>query len=126
MLTSQPAKALWIAGAAPSTTESETTNNRLERVESRIDQTNERLEVGLSALGARIDRTNERVDTLAQSTANGFARMETRLEEIARNTGTNYRELGARVEALETTIDPRLKALEAAWRAFLAKNNGNN
>jgi uncharacterized coiled-coil DUF342 family protein len=75
------------------------------RLDSRIDETNKRIDDVVKSLSARIDETNKRIDEISRSLSTRIDETNKRIDELARSLSARIDETNKRIDDLAKRID---------------------
>jgi methyl-accepting chemotaxis protein len=75
------------------------------RLDSRIDQTNQRIDEVAKSLSARIDETNRRIDEISRSLSARIDETNKRIDDLARSLSARIDETNKRIDDLAKRID---------------------
>ena len=89
------------------TTEAETTEGRLGRLEGRAEEQSQainRLHDGVQLLTARVDQTNVRIDQLQSDMVAGFQQVNGRVDQLQSDMNAGFQQLNSRIDRLSYMI----------------------
>jgi uncharacterized coiled-coil DUF342 family protein len=85
------------------------------RLDSRIDETNKRIDDVVKSLSARIDETNRRIDEIDEISRS----LSTRIDETNKRIDELARSLSARIDETNKRIDDLAKRIDAVQTTLL-------
>jgi uncharacterized coiled-coil DUF342 family protein len=74
------------------------------RLDSRIDETNKRIDDVVKSLSTRIDETNRRIDEINRSLSARIDETNKRIDELARSLSARIDETNKRIDAVQATL----------------------